>query len=149
MIWSDDTAESLLFTEVTEIKQETQSMVTNRRKEPRYPVRDGAYAIDSHEPQRFGEILNISRSGIAFRYLDGHNNYKPATELGIFSSAHRIFVDSISFETISDFQISGHPTSRITMRRHSGRFSALTRQQEAELERFIQLHSMKPSQPSE
>jgi hypothetical protein len=120
-------------------------MDMNRRKEPRYSVSDGVYALDAHDSRRFGEVVDISRSGVAFRYLDGYNNYKPSTELGIFSSSHRFFLTGISFETAADFQISGHPTSRINMRRHSGRFSSLTPQQRAELDRFIELHSIKPA----
>jgi len=114
----------------------------NRRKENRYRVRDGVFAIDVHDPQRLGEILDISRSGISFRYMEGQNNFKPTTGLNIFSSTHSLFLNNFSFETISDIQIEGHPTSAISMRRHSGKFTTLSQQQQKQLDDFIDLHSL-------
>lgn len=116
--------------------------MTNRRKENRYRVRDGVFAIDINEPQRLGEILDISRSGIAFRYMDGANSFKPTTGLNIFSSTHSLFLSSFPFEAVSDIQIEGHPTSAIHMRRHSGKFISLTDNQQEQLDDFIDLHSL-------
>jgi hypothetical protein len=116
--------------------------MTNRRKEDRYRVRDGVFAIDINEPQRLGEIVDISRSGIAFRYMDGQNSFTPTTGLNIFSSTHSLFLTNFPFETISDIQIEGHPTSAINMRRHSGRFTSLSEKQQEQLDDFIDLHSL-------
>jgi len=116
----------------------------NRRKEARYRVRDGVFAIDAHEPQRLGEIIDISRSGIAFRYMDGTNSIPPATKLNIFSSTHSLFLSNFTFEGISDIQIEGHPTSAIFMRRLGGKFVSLTEKQQAQLDNFIDLHSTYP-----
>lgn len=118
--------------------------MTDRRNEIRYRVRDGVFAIDTHEPQRLGEILDISRSGIAFRYMDGPNNFKPTTELSVFSSTHSLFLSNFPFETVSDIEIEGHFTSAILMRRHSGKFTSLTQPQQEALDNFIDLHSMYP-----
>lgn len=118
--------------------------MTNRRKETRFRVRDGVFAIDINEPQRLGEILDISRSGIAFRYMEGPNNFRPITGLNIFSSTHSLFLSDFPFEAVSDIQIEGHPTSAIFMRRHSGKFTSLTQQQQDQLDNFIDLHSMYP-----
>ena len=114
----------------------------NRRKENRYRVRDGVFAIDINEPQRLGEIIDISRSGIAFRYMDGTDNFKAATGLNIFSSTHSLFLTNFPFEMVSDIQIEGHPTSAIHMRRHSGKFTALSEEQKGQLDDFIDLHSL-------
>jgi c-di-GMP-binding flagellar brake protein YcgR len=118
--------------------------MTNRRKEDRYRVRDGVFAIDINEPQRLGEILDISRSGIAFRYMAGPNDFRASTGLNIFSSTHSLFLNNFPFETVADIQIEGHPTSVINMRRHSGKFTSLSERQQEQLDDFIDLHSMFP-----
>lgn len=118
--------------------------MTERRKENRYRVRDGTFAIDINEPRRLGEILDISHSGISFRYMDGQDNFKPATGLNIFSSTHSLFLSNYPFEAVSDVQMDGHPTSAIFMRRHSGKFTSLTQQQQEQLDSFIDHHSLYP-----
>jgi c-di-GMP-binding flagellar brake protein YcgR len=116
----------------------------NRRKETRYRVRDGVFAIDTHEPQRLGEVIDISREGIAFRYMDGPNDLCPSTKLNIFSSTHSLFLSDYNFKNVSDIQIEGHPSSAIHMRRYGGKFIDLTPQQQEQLDDFINLHSLYP-----
>lgn len=117
--------------------------MNERRKESRYRVCDGTFAIDVNEPGRLGEIIDISRSGVAFRYMSGPNNFQPATSLNIFSSTHSLFLNQLPFETVSDFPMPGHPTSAIIMRRSSGKFTLSSEQQE-QLDSFIALHSTYP-----
>jgi c-di-GMP-binding flagellar brake protein YcgR len=116
----------------------------NRRKETRYRVRDGVFAIDTDEPQRLGEVIDISRGGIAFRYMDGASDPNPLKKLNIFSSTHSLFLNDYSFESVSDVQIEGHPSSAIRMRRHGGKFVSLTPQQQEQLDNFINLHCLYP-----
>lgn len=116
----------------------------NRRKEARYRVRDGVFVIDVHDPQHLGEIIDISRSGIAFRYMQGQNSYHPIKGLNIFSSTHSLFLSNFSFETVSDIEIEGHPKSTLPMRRHGGQFTSLSHRQQEQLDNFIDLHSLYP-----
>jgi c-di-GMP-binding flagellar brake protein YcgR len=102
------------------------------------------FAIDTQEPQRLGEVLDISRAGIAFRYMDGPATFKSTKNLNIFSSTHSLFLSDFRFESVSDIEIEGHPSSAILMRRHGGKFSALTPQQQEQLDDFIDLHSLYP-----
>lgn len=114
----------------------------NRRKEIRYRVQDSVFAIAPHELDHLGEIVDISRSGISFRYMDEKKDFGPATKLNIFSSVHDLFLSGFPFESVSDLELKGHPTSTISMRRHSGRFVSLTPQQQEQLDHFIDLHSL-------
>ena len=112
-----------------------------KRKEPRYRICDRAFAIDWSEPQRLGEIIDISRSGMSFRCIDGQKGFKSMSELGIFSSSHSFFLKNIKFETLTDVRLPGHPTSTIIMRRHSGRFLSLTDWQRKEIDKLIDNHT--------
>jgi hypothetical protein len=115
-----------------------------KRKEPRYRVCDRAFTIDWSETQRLGEIMDISRSGMSFRCIDEQNGFKSMSELGIFSSVHNFFLKRIKFETLSNVQLHGHPTSTIIMRRHSGRFLSLTALQQEEIDNLIDRCSRGP-----
>ena len=112
-----------------------------KRKEPRHSVCDRAFTIDWSEPQRLGEIVDISRSGMSFRCIDGQNGFKSMSELGIFSSTHNFFLKRIKFETLADILLQGHPTSTILMRRHSGRFVSLTARQQEEIDNIVDRYS--------
>lgn len=109
-----------------------------KRKEPRYRVCDRAFAFDLSEPQRLGEIIDISRSGLSFRCIDGLNGFKPVSKLDIFSSTQNFFLKRITFETLADVRLQAPPTSTIIMRRHSGRFQALTTKQQEEIDNLIE-----------
>ena len=122
--------------------------MTEKRKEIRHRVKERTFVIDWSTPQRLGEIIDISRSGLAFRCMEGQNGFQAKTELGIFSSAHKFFLQRILFETLSDVRIEGHPSSSIIMRRYSGRFFSLTREQKKEIERFIDKHIQGLVQPN-
>lgn len=112
-----------------------------KRKEPRYRACDRAFTIDLSEPQRLGEIIDISRSGMSFRCIDGHNGIRQISELGIFSSTHNFFLKRIKFETLANVRLQAPPTSTIIMRRHSGRFLSLTAGQREEINKLIECHS--------
>ena len=115
--------------------------MNDRRKEPRFRLRDNAFAIGPGEPKRLGKLIDISRSGLSFQYMEEANNFGAGTELHIFSSAHSLFLESFSFEIVSDSPMPKHPASTLYMRRRGGRFSLLAAGQQAQLDEFISLHS--------
>ena len=115
-----------------------------KRKEPRYRICDRAFTIDWSEPQRLGEIIDISRSGMSFRCIDGQNGFKQMSELGIFSSTHDFFLKRIKFETLSDVRLQAPPRSTIIMRRHGGRFLSLSAGQQEEINNLIDHYSQGP-----
>ena len=118
-----------------------------KRKEPRYRINGRAFAVDWSDPQRLGEIIDISRSGMSFRCFHDHNGFKQMSELGIFSSIHNFFLKRIKFETLADIRLDAPPTSTIIMRRHSGCFLSLTDQQREEIGNFIEYFSQSSAQP--
>ena len=113
-----------------------------RRKEPRFRVCDSTFAVDSCEPRRLGRLIDISRSGISFQYMENLDNPQPDTELHIFSSTHPLFLKSFPFETVYDSPSRVHPKSLLAMRRHGGRFLSLSAGQQAQLDEFISLHKV-------
>lgn len=125
-----------------EITNREATMTDERRKEPRFRVCSNTFAVDWSAPQRLGEVLDISRSGMSFRCIEEDNGVQRTSQVGIFSSTHKFFLQEIDFETVSDQQMLGHPQSFINMRRQSGRFISLTPEQQNGIDAFIDHHAL-------
>lgn len=85
-----------------------------------------------------GKLIDASRSGIAFSYVE-ENDSAPAEidDLGILISGIGAITENLPFQLVSDVPIPGPPTSTVVMRRCGGRFLPLTPEQESELEGFV------------
>ncbi|MBW2368960.1 MAG: PilZ domain-containing protein [Deltaproteobacteria bacterium] len=119
--------------------------MNDRRKHPRYRVKDKVFAVHWMAPTRIGQIIDVSLSGLAFSYLDQHPYPDEPTEIGILFSDDKFFLKQIPFQSISDTAIPGHPLSSVAMRRHGGQFTELTPAQEKELHYFIKNHTTTPA----
>jgi len=84
----------------------------------------------------------MSREGLAFRYIAGHERPNGALELEILLGDHSFYLDKIPFKTISDCETANEvPFSSIKMRRSGVQFGDLTPNQISQLEYFIQNHT--------
>ncbi len=86
-------------------------MVTKleRRKHTRYQTKTGAYATISPESSKLGQIVDISFSGLAFKYVDTQKNEpENMTDIPetIFLSSMGYYVSDIDFKTVEDFEIN-------------------------------------------
>jgi hypothetical protein len=112
--------------------------LVDKRKHPRFKVSDMAFAICPSESCIVGQIIDISKSGISFKYAVDQTLPEALTEVGILLSGAGIVVKKNPFKSVSDTEIIGHPTSTIKMKRHSGYF---LKPSSLELERFIEYHT--------
>ncbi len=115
-----------------------------RRKHERCHVQKDAFAMITPLSHKKGEIIDISRGGLAFRYEPDDNQPKLSVEIGLFL---HIFLKDISFcllrvpiKTISDFPMENGESSDLA-RRRSVAFHALSERQVSELEFFIENHT--------
>ena len=86
-------------------------MVTKqeRRKHTRYQTKTGAYATISPESAKLGQIVDISFSGLAFKYVDTKRNELKNNAIipeTIFLSSIGYYVGDIDFKTVEDFEIT-------------------------------------------
>jgi hypothetical protein len=110
-----------------------------QRKHKRFRPQDGTYAILRGPGKKLGQVVNISRGGLAFRYIDIGERPKRSFQLDISIEEDGFLLDSLSFETVSDFSTSKEfPFSSTPIRRRGGQFKALNKNQISELEYFIQ-----------
>ena len=114
-----------------------------RRKHKRFQVQDIAFAVLRGQADQLGQIIDISRGGLAFHYIVSGKNVKRSFELDILLAYYGLYMEKIKFKTISDFQIPNKsPFSPIIMRRHSVKFGELAPNQVSMLEEFIREYTV-------
>jgi hypothetical protein len=114
-----------------------------RRKLKRFQVQDGAFAVVRPECTRLGQIINISYEGLAFQYAVTAHQENGVSELDIFLAGDGFYLENMSFETVSDRRATRKSSKGfLPLRRCSVRFKDLTGTQIAQLEYFIQNHTI-------
>lgn len=114
---------------------------TDRRKYPRFKVRDNLAAKMQNDRSKLGIITDISRGGLAFRYIefDKHEiDLKEQVELAIICSTDNFYWHDVPCEIIMD----GHSPpeysfSSLSMRKCHVQFDEMTSDQIFQMEDFI------------
>ena len=120
----------------------TKQIHTERRQHERFEVQADAYAMITPLSNKKGEIIDISKGGVAVRYTPNEKQPRLSREIDLFL---HIFLEDISFcllrlpiKTVSDTPIDDESPNGA--RRRSVRFRALSQAQVSELEFFLQNH---------
>jgi len=110
--------------------------LVERRKDKRFQVTRSAHAVLGPHFRKPGQITDISRGGLAFRYI-GCQDSAESWELDVLSA--RFCSLKLPFKTICDFEIANKfVLGSIPIRRRGVRFGDLTDDQKSKLSRFIQ-----------
>jgi hypothetical protein len=105
-------------------------------------VEDIAFAVLRGHVEQLGQIIDISRGGLAFHYIVSGRDDKSSSELDILLAYYGLYMQRIQFKTVSDFQIPNKsPFSPIIMRRHGVQFGELTPHQASKLDNFIRQYT--------
>lgn len=114
-----------------------------RRQQPRFKVVEGVFAALVNHNSRLGQIKDISKMGLSFRYIDHGDTPDETTELKIIIGKGGLYLDKLPFKKVADFEIKNeHTFSSLKMRQIGLQFGELTRQQCTRLEHFIQNHTV-------
>jgi len=114
-----------------------------RRKYNRFQVPVGVFLSFGPDDSRLGEIIDISMSGLAYRYLATEKEPNRARRLNIFLTEDDSYMNDVPFETVSDFRTSDIPLTSVTIRRSGVQFGELTHSQMYRLEHFIDNHALR------
>jgi hypothetical protein len=111
----------------------------NRRKYRRYQVRAGAIA--ALNDTKLGTITDISRAGLAFRYIDfgyeEQEDIKDLREVSIVNDAG-FALHNVPCKVIKDdYSLPEYPFSSLRMNKCRLQFIQLTAEQQAQLDYFI------------
>jgi hypothetical protein len=114
----------------------------DKRKHRRFQIQDDAFAAIRSETSKLGTLENISRGGLAFRYVADEEQILGSFEMDIFSREKKFYLKSVPFRAISDSYIDDHvPFSTLTMSQCRGQFGKLTHDQMSMLDYFLVHHT--------
>lgn len=115
----------------------------DRRKEPRFPVHEGAMAFVD---KKYGKILDVNMRGLAFQYrvkenrpLVTNNCQNKNVTLDIAYGISEFCLTDVPIKIISDNECKsrGNSHSIVTERRCSVQFKDITPDQRVLLKRFV------------
>lgn len=113
-------------------------LCVERRTYPRYTVKDGAYAALSPDSTIMGQIVNISRGGLCFRYIVHREQAFESVATHIFVGDNGFYLEKMPYKIVEDEQVdNGSSFSSIVMRQRRVQFSNLSSNQLAQLDYFL------------
>ena len=77
-----------------------------KRSHNRLQAKDGVYPIIKYKPTIFGQIINISKDGLAVRYSSNGEQLSESPELDIFIIDSNFYIEKIQIKIVSDFEIA-------------------------------------------
>jgi|SaaInl8_135m_RNA_FD_contig_21_672691_length_386_multi_13_in_0_out_0_1 hypothetical protein len=118
-------------------------MTQDKRKYPRYRVKESAFVVLRNHDSRLGQVIDISKNGLAMKYIAGEDSLDNLLQLDIFLSNTEFYLKSVRFKTTSDIQFSGASSvDGVDLRRRGGQFGKLTKKQTADVELFIRQYTL-------
>jgi hypothetical protein len=112
--------------------------VSCRRENKRFQIKDFTFVkLWSESNEDIGQLLDLSKRGLSFRYYVTGKNPSNFSELGIFSSGSGLAVDGIPFRIISDTELDESLFGPIIFRRSGLLFGPLTPDQISKLDYFL------------
>jgi len=103
-----------------------------------------ALAVLKAKPLKMGQIINISKGGLAFRYIDSETEAGKSSELDILFAQNGFHLKKLSFKTVADYKAASEfPFSSIVMRQRNVQFRAMRPYQASKLDYFIKNYTSK------
>jgi hypothetical protein len=125
-----------------EIFESVMEKPVERRKHRRFEVQEGAFAGLGHRFTPVGQIMDIGKGGLSFRYVAEANESNGLSELQIVASNRNTRFDKAPCKPIWDLEIPyAFSGVSITMRQCGVQFGELTAGWVSQLEYFIQNHT--------
>jgi len=101
-----------------------------KRKESRFWIQEYAYAVLRPTSKKVGQIVDISRGGLSFRYPDTGEERVESLELDIFLVGDEFHLDRVPFRTVSERELDVElPDHAMTMKQCGVKFDRLTQEQ--------------------
>ena len=121
------------------------SLHTERRKYQRHDVSSLAIAVPQKKHSRVARVVNISKGGMAVRYVDHINWLEEAREIDILVNSD-FFMSSLPIESIRDFKVDNQNVFSIIQERQCCmQFGPLSPAQESLLHDFIMKYTAENS----
>lgn len=120
-----------------------------KRKHRRFEAKDGSFVVVWPDFSKQGQIIDISKGGLAFQYIADEEETKgEGAELDILLQDISFYLERVPFKTAYDIEIQNQSTYvPLKMRRMGVEFGELTPNQTALLDYFIKNYTVNENQP--
>ena len=110
-----------------------------KRRHHRLQTIDGIYAIINYKPTIFGQIINISKDGMAVRYSSNGKQLNVPAESDVFIIDSNFYIEKIQIKIVSDFKIGDKlPFSSQKNRQRCFQFGKMKSSQHFQLDYLLQ-----------
>jgi len=110
---------------------------TERRRHERYQVPNLIVALPKKSSAHIARIINISKGGMAVKYLDQNDWLGSANKIDVLANSD-FFMTNIPINAVHDFKVENDVSfSIITERQCCLKFGQLTPEQMKQLDEFI------------
>jgi len=110
-----------------------------RRKHKRFPAPPNTYVQLNDQVSKLGRVLDISKGGLAFRYISVGKELKEEFQLELISAHVNPELNPLPVKVILEIEMASEtPARAVTLSRASVQFEELKDEQAHWLERFIQ-----------
>ena len=110
-----------------------------KRRHHRLQTIDGIYAIINYKPTIFGQIINISKDGMAVRYSSNGQQLNMPSESDVFIIDSNFYIEKIQIKIVSDFEIGDKlPFSSQKNRQRCFQFGKMKSSQHFQLDYLLQ-----------
>lgn len=115
-----------------------------KRKHRRYTAKEGAFAVVTSDDNKIGQINNISKSGLSFRYIANGKPSNGMVEIEIFSTTNDFYLKKLSANVIVDADVgSQFYLSSLPLRELVVQFEKMNPNQMLLLDYFIKNYTTK------
>ena len=104
-----------------------------------------AFAVIKSKPIKMGQIVNISKEGLAFHYIDRQGRSNSLFKMDILFARDAFYLDRLLFKPIFDIELNTDiPLNPFTIRKCGVQFGELNQQQRSQLDFFICNYTLNP-----
>ena len=119
------------------VKQERGNMI--ERKHKRFTAKHGVYASILQENHKLGQIVDVSKGGLSFKYIDQHSEQMFGSEdkENLTLSSNHYIVEKLPFNVVDEYEVKEASFCNTSIKKIHIEFQTLTPRQEFLLNDFI------------
>jgi hypothetical protein len=103
------------------------NQTVDRRKDKRFQTEKNTYAVLRARGSKLGRVIDISKGGLAFRYVSVGQRLKGPLELDLLSHQYDYRIDKIPVKIITDLELANKKAFKsTTLKRVGVQFGKLT-----------------------
>jgi hypothetical protein len=98
-----------------------------RRKTVRAPAKEGVFVTLGPSFTKLGQVMDISKRGLSFRYIDDGKSPVATSWLTLFIVGDDFLLERVNFKLVSDQEVTNeYPNSVLRVRKCSVQFQTLS-----------------------